>query len=115
MIPADILFSPLAIAGFVTGVAVAFLAGRVRGDPTNVIVMSAIGSGIALAGLAWANAYGAGSLFAACGRSATSDPDDRPSVERRGLARARPPARMHRSSQGARAGRAAPNPECYTS
>ena len=65
MIPADILFSPLAIAGFVTGVAVAFLAGRVRGDPTNVIVMSAIGSGIALAGLAWATAYGAGSLFAA--------------------------------------------------
>ena len=30
MIPTEILFSPLAIAGFVTGVVVAFLAGRVR-------------------------------------------------------------------------------------
>lgn len=65
MIPGEILFSPLAIAGFVTGVVVAFLAGRVRKDPTNVIVMSALGSGIALAGLAWANAFGGGPLFAA--------------------------------------------------
>ncbi|MBA3586907.1 MAG: hypothetical protein H0W41_04625 [Chloroflexi bacterium] len=65
MIPTDFLFSPLAIAGFVTGVVVAYLAGRVRGDPGQVIVMSAIGSGIALAGLAWANAFGGGPLFAA--------------------------------------------------
>jgi hypothetical protein len=65
MIPTDILFSPLAIAGFVTGIVVAFLAGRVRGDPANVIVMSAIGSGLALAALAWANAFGGGPLFAA--------------------------------------------------
>jgi len=65
MIPTAILFSPLAIAGFVTGVVVAYLAGRVRGDPGQVIVMSAIGSGIALAGLAWANAFGGGPLFAA--------------------------------------------------
>jgi hypothetical protein len=65
MIPADILFSPLAIAGFVTGVVVAFLAGRVRGDPANVIARSAIGSGVALAGLAWANEFGGGPLFAA--------------------------------------------------
>jgi hypothetical protein len=65
MIPGEVLFSPLAIAGFVTGVAVAFLAGRVRKDPANVIVMSAMGSGIALAGLAWANAFGGGALFAA--------------------------------------------------
>jgi hypothetical protein len=65
MIPTDIMFSPLAIAGFVTGVVVAFLAGRVRGDPRPVIVMSAIGSGLALAGLAWANAFGGGPLFAA--------------------------------------------------
>ena len=65
MIPTDVLFSPLAIAGFVTGVVVAFMAGRVRGDPSHVIVMSAIGSGIALAGLAWANAFGGGALFAA--------------------------------------------------
>lgn len=65
MIPTEILFSPLAIAGFVTGVVVAFLAGRVRRDPPNVIVMSALGSGIALAGLAWANAFGSGALFAA--------------------------------------------------
>jgi hypothetical protein len=65
MIPTDILFSPLAIAGFVTGIVVAFLAGRVRHDPGPVIVMSAIGSGLALAGLAWANAFGGGPLFAA--------------------------------------------------
>ncbi|MGI8659034.1 MAG: hypothetical protein ACR2K4_09780 [Candidatus Limnocylindria bacterium] len=65
MIPTDILFSPLAIAGFVTGVVVAVLAGRVRRDPANVIVMSAIGSGLALAALAWANAFGGGPLFAA--------------------------------------------------
>ena len=65
MIPGEVLLSPLAIAGFVTGVVVAFLAGRVRKDPANVIVMSAIGSGIALAGLAWANAFGGGPLFAA--------------------------------------------------
>jgi hypothetical protein len=65
MIPTEILFNPLAIAGFVTGVVVAFLAGRVRGDPAPVIVTSAIGSGIALAGLAWANAFGGGALFAA--------------------------------------------------
>ncbi len=65
MIPVDILFSPLAIAGFVTGVVVAFLAGRVRQDPSQVIFMSAIGSGLALAGLVWANAFGGGPLFAA--------------------------------------------------
>jgi hypothetical protein len=65
MIPAEVLFSPLAIAGFVTGVVVAFLAGRVRGDPGGVIVMASIGSGVALAGLAWANAFGGGPLFAA--------------------------------------------------
>lgn len=65
MIPTDILFSPLAIAGFVTGVVVAVLAGRVRGDPGHVIVMSGIGSGIALAALAWANGFGGGPLFAA--------------------------------------------------
>ena len=65
MIPSEILFSPLAVAGFVTGVVVAFLAGRVREDPANVIAMSAVGSGIALAGLAWANAYGGPALFAA--------------------------------------------------
>ena len=65
MIPVDVLFSPLAIAGFVTGVIVAFLSGRVRGDPRHVIVMSAFGSGIALAALAWANAFGGGPLFAA--------------------------------------------------
>jgi hypothetical protein len=65
MIPTEILFSPLAIAGFVTGVVVAYLAGRVRRDPGPVIVMSALGSGVALAGLAWANAYGGGPLFAA--------------------------------------------------
>ena len=65
MIPTDILFSPLAIAGFVTGVVVAYLAGRVRRDPLNVIAMSAVGSGIALAALAWANAFGGGPLFAA--------------------------------------------------
>ncbi|MEO6579268.1 MAG: hypothetical protein ABIO99_10275 [Candidatus Limnocylindria bacterium] len=65
MIPADILLSPLAITGFVTGVVVAFLAGRVRRDPAHVIVMSAIGSGLALAALAWANAFGGGPLFAA--------------------------------------------------
>jgi len=65
MIPTEVLFSPLAITGFVTGVVVAVLAGRVRGDPANVIVMSAVGSGIAIAGLAWANAFGGGALFAA--------------------------------------------------
>jgi hypothetical protein len=65
MIPSHILLSPLAIAGFVTGIVVAFLAGRVRGDPGHVIVMSAIGSGIALAALAWAHAFGGGPLFAA--------------------------------------------------
>lgn len=65
MIPADVLFSPLAIAGFVTGIVVAVLAGRVRGDPRSVIVPSAIGSGLALAALAWANAFGGGPLFAA--------------------------------------------------
>jgi hypothetical protein len=37
----------------------------VRRDPGNVIAMSAIGSGIALAALAWANAFGGGPLFAA--------------------------------------------------
>ena len=65
MIPLEVLFTPLAIAGFLTGVVVAFLAGRVRGDPPHVIVMSALGSGIALAALAWANAFGGGPLFAA--------------------------------------------------
>jgi len=65
MIPTEILFSPLAIAGFVTGVAVAFLAGRIRGDPGSVIAMACFGSGVALAGLAWANAFGGGALFAA--------------------------------------------------
>jgi peptidoglycan/LPS O-acetylase OafA/YrhL len=65
MIPVDILLSPLAIAGFVTGVVVAFLAGRVRQDPPHVILMSALGSGLALAALAWANEFGGGPLFAA--------------------------------------------------
>jgi hypothetical protein len=65
MIPSEVLFSPLAIAGFVTGVVVAFLAGRVRRDSGQVIATSAVGSGIALAGLAWANAYGGAALFAA--------------------------------------------------
>lgn len=65
MIPIDVLLSPLAIAGFVTGVVVAFLAGRVRRDPPQVIVMSALGSGLALAALAWANTFGGGPLFAA--------------------------------------------------
>jgi hypothetical protein len=65
MIPTEVLFSPLAIAGFATGVVVAYLAGRVRRDPANVIVMSALGSGIALAALAWANSFGSGALFAA--------------------------------------------------
>ena len=65
MIPVDILFNPLAMAGFITGVVVAFLAGKSRRDPPQVIVMSAIGSGIALAALAWANAFGSGPLFAA--------------------------------------------------
>lgn len=65
MIPVDVLFSPLAIAGFVTGVIVAFLSGRVRGDPAHVMVMSGLGSGLALAALAWANAFGGGPLFAA--------------------------------------------------
>ena len=65
MIPLGVLLSPLAITGFVTGVLVAFLAGRVRGDPGHVTIVSAIGSGIALAGLAWANAFGGGPLFAA--------------------------------------------------
>ena len=65
MIPTEILFSPLAIGGFVTGVVVAFLSGRVRGDPGHVIVTSAIGSGLALAALAWASAIGGGALFAA--------------------------------------------------
>lgn len=65
MIPLEVIFSPLALAGFVTGVVVAFLAGRARGDPGHVIVMSAFGSGVALAALAWANAFGGGPLFAA--------------------------------------------------
>jgi hypothetical protein len=65
MIPTEVLFSPLAIAGFVTGLVVGFLAGRVRSDEPAVIAMSALGSGIALAGLAWANAFGGGPLFAA--------------------------------------------------
>ncbi|MGH2402486.1 MAG: hypothetical protein ACRDE6_07210 [Candidatus Limnocylindria bacterium] len=65
MIPIDVLFSPLAIGGFVTGVVVAFLAGKSRSDPGHVIVMSAFGSGIALAALAWANEFGGGPLFAA--------------------------------------------------
>jgi hypothetical protein len=65
MIPSEILFNPLAIAGFVTGVVVALLAGRIRRDSAQVIAMSAVGSGIALAGLAWANAYGGPALFAA--------------------------------------------------
>ena len=65
MIPTEVLFSPLAIAGFVTGVVVALIAGRVRGDPGSVIAMSAIGSGLALAGLAWASAFESGPLFAA--------------------------------------------------
>jgi hypothetical protein len=90
MIPTDILFSPLAIAGFATGIVVAFLAGRVRGDPGPVIVMSAIGSGLALAGLAWANAFGGGPLSRprpwgsaqASGRSAWSGPGARRSTDR---------------------------------
>jgi len=65
MISTDILFSPLAVAGFVTGVVVAFLAGKTRGDPGHVIFLSAVGSGTALAALAWANAFGGGPLFAA--------------------------------------------------
>jgi 4-hydroxybenzoate polyprenyltransferase len=65
MIPVDVLLNPLAVAGFITGVVVALLAGKSRGDPAHVIVMSAIGSGIALAALAWANAFGSGPLFAA--------------------------------------------------
>ncbi len=65
MIPIEILFSPLAIAGFVTGVVVAYLAGKSRGDSSQIIGMSAIGSGLALAGLVWANSFGGGPLFAA--------------------------------------------------
>lgn len=65
MIPVEILLSPLAIAGFVTGLVVGFMAGRVRSDDPGVIARSALGSGIALAGLAWANAFGGGALFAA--------------------------------------------------
>jgi len=65
MISLDVLASPLAIAGFLTGVVVAFLAGRIRGDPGHVIFLSAVGSGVALAGLAWANEFGGGPVFAA--------------------------------------------------
>ena len=93
MIPVEILLSPLAIAGFLTGLVVGFLAGRVRSDEPTVIVMSAFGSGIALAGLAWANAFGGGPLFAAaavgrapaCGPSAPSARTARPSVDDRGM------------------------------
>ena len=122
MIPIDVLFTPLAIAGFITGIVVAFLAGRVRGDPPNVIVMSALGSGIALAALAWANAFGGEERTAAeRGRRAWSEPvghrqralptPDHPLTQ--GLAGTTTPARIPRTSQGARAGRAAPIPECY--
>jgi hypothetical protein len=65
MIPGQILFSPLAIAGFATGVLVSLVAGRIRGDPWPIIAMTAIGSGLALAALAWANDVGGGALFAA--------------------------------------------------
>jgi hypothetical protein len=65
MIPGEILFSPLAIAGFATGFLVSLVAGRIRGDPWSIIAMTAIGSGLALAALAWANDVGGGALFAA--------------------------------------------------
>lgn len=65
MIPLEVLLSPLAIAGFVAGVAFALIAGRYRGDPAGVQAMTAIGSGLVLAGIAWANELGGGALFVA--------------------------------------------------
>ncbi|MGH2446014.1 MAG: hypothetical protein ACRDGD_08250 [Candidatus Limnocylindria bacterium] len=65
MIEPDVLFSPLAIAGFAAGVIFALVAGMYRKDPPGLIAMSAIGSGLALAALAWANDLGDGALFAA--------------------------------------------------
>lgn len=65
MIPIEVLVSPLAIAGLVAGVAFALVAGRLRGDPPGVQAMTAVGSGAALAGVAWAAELGGGALFAA--------------------------------------------------
>jgi peptidoglycan/LPS O-acetylase OafA/YrhL len=73
MIETDVIFSPLAIGGFVAGVVIAVVAGRVRGDPAEAIAVSALGSGLVLAALAWASTYGQGPLFAtlAAGLGAT--------------------------------------------
>lgn len=65
MIDTEILFSPLAIAGAVTGVVLALIAGRFRRESAGTIVLTALGSGLALAALGWASSYGQGALFAA--------------------------------------------------
>lgn len=65
MIDVEILLAPLAIAGFVAGVVFAVIAGRFRRDAAGNVAMTALGSGIALAALAWANEIGGGALFVA--------------------------------------------------
>ncbi len=65
MITPDVLFDRLAIAGFATGILVALLAGRFRGESSVNIALTGFGSGLSLAALAWAIHYGDGALFAA--------------------------------------------------
>lgn len=65
MISPEVLFSPLAIAGAVAGVLIAVVAGRVRREAPAQTALTAAGSGLALAALAWANHYGSAPLFSA--------------------------------------------------
>lgn len=65
MIPTDVLLSPLALAALVAGLLIALVAGRLRRDPPAILAMTAIGSAVALAGVAWAAELGNGALFAA--------------------------------------------------
>jgi hypothetical protein len=67
MIDLEVVFSPLAIAGAVAGVALAVIAGSFRNETRGTIAMTAVGSALTLAAMAWANHYGGGALFSALG------------------------------------------------
>ena len=68
LITPDVLFDRLAIAGFATGILVALLAGRFRGESSANIALTGFGSGLSLA------APGLGDPLRGTGRSSPRSP-----------------------------------------